>query len=383
METQAKKTVCIDVHVPFGPNRGGHRFAAPAPKASDEVKRAYVQAMVREVETLAPDLDGARVAAVHLCGNGPWALPEGGLGEVLSAVRSAIGLAEDAEVLLDALPGRLTPKQLAQAVACGVNRIDVELASSGFAEAQLLDLPYDIGDFRHTACMLATEGFREFGATVLAGAPAQTEKGLLGTLLEVQSLGAVQVALEPFLMFEGTALGRRYHAGEGLGIPGPTRRASLLIEAGKALGRYGYQQVDNLTFAFEGHRSKLAGLHRDACETLGVGCGARSWYDGFAYRNTTDIARYIESSGDPASIYENVRAVDGQASERRRAAGLLGHPDGIAEPVGTPLPCAEELAALAASGLVERVEHDGGARWRKTPLGIASPHEFELALGAV
>jgi len=80
------------------------------------------------------------------------------------------------------------------------------------------------------------------------------------------------------------------------------------------LWRYNYRAQSEESFAFPGRESRNL-LHRlEGGATLGLGAGAFSLFDGFSYRNTEDVERYIQYSRDAEMICEQMGPVEERAA---------------------------------------------------------------------
>lgn len=392
----APSGVLLAVSVPFCRRRARWDTPALRERPSDDDLRAYAGALCQEMRALAPDLEGRAVCAIHIGGGTATLLPEGETARILDAARACFALAQGAEVLLEAQPGQLTERGLAEYAEAGVTRVNLLLPTTSLEELKAVDPPYDIADFKHTAWLMRRLEHRNFSVEVPLGLPFQTRKSFLDALLEAQSVGPYEIRMAPLVVRKGSRLADELVAGERLRVPSPDAQAKMWEAGARDLARWNYRQASMRSFPFPDHES-LAERHRvEAGDVLGVGAGAATWCGGFCYRNTADVARYVGHVLDPGEVVVGAAEADRASALRRRVARKLESVEGVAPAdlgaapgQGFPEEVAPALRALMEGGLVEAAPgassgtgQDGlPGRLAMTPKGAVSPLAFEAALG--
>ena len=272
--TLPMEPLLVTVSVPVAPRAG----------MDADALHAYAGALVRDVEAAAPEMGGYEVRAVRVVGECPQVMAAADLGRVLHALRDRFAVAAGCEVVVDAMPGRLTADDLGAYRDAGVTSLAIDVRTTQGREAKRLDRACDVGDGLATVLLLQREGFESYGVRIGCGFAEQTEDSFRRTLNDA-------FFMEPDFVFV-----RREQA---VGRPAPSDDAlvAMRVYADRFLRGYGYEpQVAGLY----AKPAKAPVFDRMACEgaaTLGVGLGSESCYEGF-YRTTPDLERYLAHAGD-------------------------------------------------------------------------------------
>ena len=335
----------VAVAVPFVP-RGGF---------SVERSCAYADALIRDVEAAAPEMGAYEVQAVRVAGPCPQLLEAADLARVLDVLRSRLNTAPACEVSVEVMPGRLTSEALAAYREAGVTALVLDVETTQGREAKLLDRPCDVGDSLATVLMLQGEGFESYGARVAWGLPAQTPDSFRRTLNDV-------FFMEPDFVFAGP--GRVAGAAEP--TPSDSDRVAMEAHMRRFLRGYGYEpQVAGL-YAKAGRGLRFDHLACEGVATLGLGLGSETCYEGFLYRTTSDLERYLAHAGDLEETCEIAGTLEPADLDRRRVAGLLRRAEGLGA-TEAPSFLLSPLDRMTAAGTLELA----GGRYRMTPRALA------------
>ena len=332
----------VTFSVPFAPRAG----------MGSDMLRAYVGALVRDVEAAAPEMGGYEVRAIRVTGECPQ-LVAAELARVLDALRGRFAVAVGCEVAVDVMPGRLTADGLSAYRDAGVTSLAVDVRTTQGREAKRLDRACDVGDGLATVLLLQREGFESYGVRIGCGLVEQTPDSFRRTLNDV-------FFMEPDYVFV------RRERTEARPAPSDDDLLAMRAYADRFLRGYGYApQVVGLY----AKPAKAPVFDRVACggaASLGFGLGSESCYEGFFYRTTSDLGRYLAHAGDLQEACEVAGALEAADVDRRWVAGRLCLPDGMArrEVPSFLLPAIERMAAAGALELVDD-------RYRMTPRAVA------------
>ena len=130
--------------------------------------------------------------------------------------------------------------------------------------------------------------------------------------------GLIDVRLRCGLPRQTPGMWRRELAGALAWEPRQVEVTPLMVERGSRMWEEAARgdDINGEVWALPGHASRLAQAAGRGVETLGLGVGAVSRVDGFAYENTDELDLYLARSADVA-IVRDVRCV-GKANEIRR-----------------------------------------------------------------
>ena len=285
------KPVEITVNIPFGISNGctlcphGSRPGQSAP-----LRHAYMQALVREIETAAPDFEGQCVQSVHLTGGVSAAVEGQDIDAVLTALHRRFAFAPDAQTVITAYPGTVNVPTVRGCQKHGVTAIDVELFSVNPRERSACGLTGSVEDMDLTHYVLFSTGFPGLAITLLYGMPGQTE------LMLRKSLG------------RAAAYAPRY-----LSVL-PCAGASPLTDTGsdaRALADAYLTQQGYACYAPGRYARNAAPLRcflppTDDVDAVGFGLGAYTRIDGMACRNTLVLSEYIAHADEPEAILRRI-----------------------------------------------------------------------------
>ena len=137
------------IHIPFCARKCGYCDFVSFP-AGQNVQKAYVQALLKELET-APE--GLPVPTVFIGGGTPSIIDPLFIGELLSLARRRFRLLPGAEITLEANPGTLTAEKLEAYRRAGVNRLSIGLQSARDEELRVLGRIHSFADFKESFSM--------------------------------------------------------------------------------------------------------------------------------------------------------------------------------------------------------------------------------------
>ena len=104
----------------------------------EDLVSSYLTALTTELRLWGEVLEHPRVNTVFFGGGTPSYLPQGSIGRMLDAVRSAYPVAQGAEITIEANPGDLTEAACQGLLEQGVNRLSIGVQSLDNGLLQLL-----------------------------------------------------------------------------------------------------------------------------------------------------------------------------------------------------------------------------------------------------
>lgn len=365
------------VHVPFCAHRCAYcSFVALSGLAGEE---EYFEAVVREVGLRAPEVAGP-LETVYFGGGTPSFVPPERLGRVLSSLRAAFGLTDDAEVTVEANPDDLDEDRFGALRGIGATRLSLGVQSLVDAELAPLERRHDAAAALR-ALALSSRFFGNVSADLMIGIPGQTAESLLASLEGLLSAGVTHVSVYLLEIEKAPRLVALKQERPDLfaGDDEMADRWELVDErlAGAGLPRY---EVSN--WAVPGRESRHNLKYWRQEPTIGLGVAAHS-FDGAVRRASTGtLPEYLRrlSAGASATVSE-VRLGPEEALRERALLGLRlaeGIPDRLFDAAAAAAG-REDRARLGdaqAAGLLER----SGGRVRLTRRGVLLSSEVFAAL---
>jgi putative oxygen-independent coproporphyrinogen III oxidase len=346
-------------------------FNSHAVPSSGLPERAYVDALLLDLEDAVAEVAGREIVSVFFGGGTHSLFSAGGIRRVLEHARRMLPVAADVEVTLEANPGTVEHGRFEEYAAAGVNRISLGAQSFDDAKLATLGRIHAGADVRRAVDEVRRAGIDNFNLDLMYALPGQDLAGALDDLeraieLEPAHVSFYQLTLEPDTPFAKRP--PRNMPDDDLGL--------AMQEACQArLAATGYAQYEVSAYARPGRGCRHNLVYWRYGDYLGIGAGAHGKVSHADRVERTVKARH------PAA-YLAAQGAGERTTERREVSSaefpfefcLNGFRllDGFDETefearTGQPRSAlAGPLSVALARGLVEH----SGSVWRPTALGL-------------
>ncbi|MFJ6531141.1 radical SAM family heme chaperone HemW [Microbacterium sp. NPDC091662] len=347
------------LHIPFCTVRCG--YCDFNTYTSTELRGAkqedYASTLISEIALARRVLDdaGARrpMDTVFFGGGTPTLLPAGDLARMLDAATDAFGLAEGAEVTVEANPDTVTPAVARTLADAGVTRMSVGMQSAVPHVLAALDRTHRPENVR-TAVAAAKDAGLAVSVDLIYGAPGESLSDWEASLDAALALEPDHISAYALIIEDGTKLARQIRRGE-VPTPDDDLQADMyeLADARLADGGFDWYEVSNWARTLD-RRSRHNLAYWRGSDWWGFGPGAHSHVAGLRWWNVKHPAAYAQrlaASESPAAgterpddesrtlerilllsrIREGIAVTDVPSANRSRVAGLMA--DGLVDPV--------------------------------------------------
>jgi oxygen-independent coproporphyrinogen-3 oxidase len=285
--------LAVYVHIPFCTIKCGYcDFNAYA--GMDALKGAYAAAVIREVESWAPDLAKHTVTSIAFGGGTPGEQPAGDIATIIEAVRTVAPLAPDAEISLEANPGTSNDGQFRALSEAGITRLSLGAQSFSGDELRFLDRIHSVEAVGASVRLARAAGIRSLNLDLMYGLPGSTVESWLASVHNALALQPDHLSLYALTVEQGTPLGAAVAAGK-VQTPGPDEAADQYEAASTALAERGYEQYELSNWARTGHQSRHNRTYWEYGEYLGLGAGAHGFFEGVRYENVAHPRAYVDA----------------------------------------------------------------------------------------
>ena len=203
-------------------------------------ERDYLARLRRDLQAQAPTVAGRAVHSVFFGGGTPSLFSPGAIGEVLAAAATALELAADAEVTLEANPGTIERGAFREYRAAGVTRVSLGAQSFDAAALAVLGRIHSPQETQRAAEELHAAGLSNFNLDLMYALPGQDLSGARADVTRALALAPpahvshYQLTLEPGTVF----------AAQPPPLPDEDVAAQMLAECGEQLAAGGYRQYE-------------------------------------------------------------------------------------------------------------------------------------------
>ena len=289
----------IYLHIPFCRRRCNYcDFITYAGK--DELMPGYYAALMAELQHQAANLKDLpnRVDTIFFGGGTPSLMKGEWIENLIECIRKEYGLAEDAEISLEANPGTLAPGFTARLLEAGVNRLSIGVQS--FIERDLALLGRIHNPFQASDAILSARqaGFANISLDLIFGIPGQSLADWQANLQQAIALRPDHLSLYSLILEPGTRLYDDVQSGKIQPVS-EDLSADMYELAMDTLVQEGFSQYEISNWArgeaFEAKHNKIYWKNQPY---LGVGAGAHSSLNRMRVANTPSIKDYIQKMSD-------------------------------------------------------------------------------------
>lgn len=347
----------VYLHVPFCRVRCG--YCDFNTYTSSELRGArqedFADTLAAEVRLAGTVMDaaGARRAAstVFFGGGTPTLLPPGDLARMLGAVRDEFGIADGAEVTVEANPDTVDDRVAETLAAAGATRLSIGMQSAQAHVLAVLDRTHDPRNVA-TAVASARRAGLDVSLDLIYGAPGESLEDWRASLETAVGLAPDHVSAYALIVEDGTKLARQIRSG-ALSMPDDDLQADMYELADDVLSAAGYEwyEVSNWATAAT-HRSRHNLAYWRGTDWWGFGPGAHSHVAGLRWWNVKHPAAYAQrlaAEESPAAARERpdetARRLESVLLRSRIREGLP-----VSELLGEGR---KAVASLIADGLIE------------------------------
>ena len=372
---KGKPALGLYIHIPFCKAKCAYcDFYSLA--HSEEKMDAYMAALLRHLEEVAPRAAGMQVDTVYFGGGTPSYLGAARLCRILQTVLRRYDVARDAEITLEANPDSAGDwKELRRLRRAGFNRLSLGVQSTDDALLRRIGRVHTYEQVQQAVTAARKAKFTNLSLDLIYGLPGQTMEDWQRTLADAVALGPEHLSCYGLKLEEGTPLWQQRQA---LTLPDDDAQADMYLYTVAALSETGYGQYEISNFARAGRESRHNLKYWRMQEYAGFGPGAHSDFGGVRYGYVRDLDAYIagrlvlaeaETDGTLARDFEYVmlslrtaEGIDRRTFENRYRQRFEAM---------------ERLfVQYEQAGLAQRTE--GG--WRLTPRGFLVSNSIIVAL---
>lgn len=265
---------CIElyIHIPFCVRKCSYCDFLSIGNA-EEMYADYKEALLREIRSSTALLEGRRISTVFFGGGTPTVWPAAFLTEVLSAVRSAAEVAEDAEISIEANPGTISEEKCSMLLEGGFNRISIGCQSMDNEQLRILGRIHTREMAEEAFRAARAAGFRNINMDLISAVPGQSLSSWRDTLERTADLEPEHISAYSLILEEGTPL---YEQQEQFIFPSEDEEREMYEMTHDILAGRGYRQYEISNYAKPGRECRHNIGYWTGTEYLGLGIGAAS-----------------------------------------------------------------------------------------------------------
>ena len=368
--------LALYIHVPWCVRKCPYCDFNSHPLHGELPQRAYVDGVIAELEAGLPEVWGRPLRSIFFGGGTPGLLPVAAVERLLETVRALFRLDPQAEITLEANPGRADRERFAGYRDAGVNRLSLGIQSFDDACLRAIGRIHDAAQARCAIEAAIEAGFARLNLDLMYGLPGQTPALALRDLDQALAFGPEHLSRYQLTIEAHTAF-----AAAPPPLPDDESLWRMHRDGEERLQQAGYENYEISAWARPGGQSRHNLNYWHFGDYLGVGPGAhgklsRRDADGelqiVRSRRTAHPAQWLRQVADDPrqSLHRLPELSEGERLSEYLMNALrlhAGFTDDAFE-ARTGLSSERLAAALQAPLRQGLVEHDGD-RWRTTAQG--------------
>ena len=314
----------------------------------DDVVDRYMAALRREVDA---EPTWRPLDSIFVGGGTPSHISPVLLGKVVEALVDRFGLAERAEVTLEANPEDWTSDRAARLVESGFNRVSFGIQSFDGDVLTYLGRRHTADQAVSAVSVARAGGFRSISIDLIMGSPCESVESWRQTVETAVGLDIDHVSAYGLTVERGTPLGRA--VASGARAPDPDDQADKYEDAQEAFSDAGLAQYEVSNYARHGHECRYNLTAWAQGEYLAFGMGAHGHREGVRTWRVRRLDTYMERLESGESPVQGRERLEGDARERERLMVGLRRSAGVrAGRLGEIWAASDEGRRLAAAGVV-------------------------------
>lgn len=372
LEFSSPIPLAIYLHIPWCVRKCPYCDFNSHPAQGPIPQRAYIDALLADLEQDLPRVWGRRIDSVFIGGGTPSLLTAEALERLLAGLRARLPVRPDVEITLEANPGAVERSQFAELREVGINRLSIGVQSFDDGQLQQLGRIHHRRDAFAAAEAAHAAGLDNFNLDLMFGLPGQTVAQALADIANATALHPAHVSCYQLTIEPNTAF---HHSPPTLPDDETVDRMQRQVVA--ELARNGYIRYEVSAYARENRRCRHNLNYWEFGDYLGIGAGAHGKLTDPAGGQIHRLWKikhpdaYLTAAGTVASIGDDapVSAADVPVEFLMNALRLVeGVPSALfSERTGLPLTVLEPALSRARErGLME----GDSARLQPTELGL-------------
>src|SRR5947207_5096288 len=234
----------------------------------DVPERAYVEALVSDLELALPEVWGRRVTSIFFGGGTPSLFSAAAIDTLISAFRARLSLAADCEIALEANPGTFEAEKFRGYREAGVNRLSIGVQSFNPKHLKALGRIHDDREARR-AIEIPRDSFDNVNLDLMYALPEQTLAEARADAEAALAAGTGHLPVHHLTLEPDTLCYRHAPA-----LQDEDAAAAMQDAIGAALAARGYAHYETSAWAKRGRECRHNLNYWRFGDYLGIGAGA-------------------------------------------------------------------------------------------------------------
>lgn len=296
------------IHIPFCVKKCAYCDFLSGPAKDEEIKE-YVNALCMEIESYQEMSKEYLVDSIFFGGGTPSILEETQITQIITSIRNAFEIKQEAEITIECNPGTVTKQKLSTYKSLGINRLSFGLQSTDNEELKKLGRIHTYEEFLNNFHLARELGFNNINVDIMSALPGQTLESYCKTLNEIIQINPEHISAYSLILEEDTPFYKMYGEDGKYKDLIPSEEVDRLMyhETKRLLKAAGYERYEISNYAKEGYACRHNVGYWKRREYLGIGLGASSLINGERYHIDNELTNYLEGCRNPQGLRKDIQ----------------------------------------------------------------------------
>lgn len=311
----------IYVHIPFCARRCSYcDFAIAVRKATPDA--AFVEAIEREWHGHGTHATpSGPIATLYFGGGTPSRLDPSSINRLIKTLAAKNGIADDAEITLEANPDDITPERANAWASAGINRVSLGVQSHDPEVLAWMHRTHHAKQVTPAVAALRAAGIANISIDMIFALPLELDRDWRRDLDVTLALEPTHLSLYGLTIEPHTPLFRWTERGSTVPVP-DERYADEYLLANRLMVAAGFEHYEVSNAGRPGFRARHNSAYWRGVDYVGLGPSAHSFAGGVRRWNVREWADYQARSARGESLIAGAETLDGDA--RALEARYLG-----------------------------------------------------------
>jgi oxygen-independent coproporphyrinogen-3 oxidase len=275
-----------------------------------EHMEVFISMIIKEIEHIAKNLDTAPrpATSIFFGGGTPSLLSPAQLEKIITALRNALPIKNDAEWTMECNPGTISRESLGGYKSLGINRLSFGVQSFQQSELDFLHRIHSPEQGIQAVELAMQAGFQNINIDMIFALPGQSLESWQNNLQQAIALGTEHISAYSLIFEEKTPLYTMLR--KGLVKPGDEETDAAMYQMTiEKLADAGFQQYEVSNFARPGKACTHNRTYWHGKEYLAFGPSAHAYFNGrrsWNYRNLIRYLQAVQAKGNAIASYEDL-----------------------------------------------------------------------------
>lgn len=285
------------IHIPFCDKKCNYCDFLSFEKKDDLNIKLYIEKIIQEITAKKNMAKNYIISSIYIGGGTPSSINANYIYEILKNIYNNYNINENAEISIEANPHSITLDKMKIYKEASINRVSIGVQSTDNNELKTLGRLHTYEDFIKSYDAVIHAGFNNINFDVINGIPHQTEASFRNTLKNLIKLMPKHLSIYNLIIEENTPF-YDLNINNKLYFPDEDEMIKIDNVTDEITSHFHFDRYEISNYAKKGFECIHNLGYWSDVPYLGFGLGAASYFEGFRYKNFSDMQKYLNTFYD-------------------------------------------------------------------------------------